>query len=259
LVAPLRKRTLKGDLYTRRPEVEAEIGELVGLAEDAMLERCALERGRPGHVSTEALLHMLRGQRGHQDNPAGSKLFRTLSERVFRTLPRAEGQDEISLTREQVREFTYDRFVDLLLADRCTYEERLDYYEINFNDALANLRLTAQKQVWREDNRTTGLETSAEDADLSPEVEEAAGTYDPLSAEALDESLYRSRLDAAIDGLPTIQRRIIEMLRQGISIDSQDPSVVTIRSTLGKAEKTIRNQRDKAFARLRISLTRGTL
>lgn len=258
MVPPLRKRMLKGGLYTRRQEVEEEIKELLALGEDAMLGRCALERGRPGHVSTEALLHMLRGQRSNPDTPTGSKLFTILSERVFRALPRAEGQDEVSLTKQQIRELTYDRFVDLLLADRRAYEERLDYYEINFNDALASLRLTAQKQVWREDNRTTGLESSEEDAELSAEVEEAAGTYDPLSAEALDESLYRSRLDAAIDGLPPIQRRIIEMLRQGIPIDSQDPSVVTIRSTLGKAEKTIRNQRDRAFARLRISLARGT-
>lgn len=258
LVAPLRKQRLEGGLYTRRQEVEAEIGQLLALGKDAMLERCALERGRPGYVSTEALLHMLRSQRGAADTPAESKLFKILSERVWRALPRPEGKDEISLTKEQIRELTYDRFVDLLLADRGTYEERLDYFEINFNDALASVRLTAQKKVWREDNRMTELESSEEDAELSAEVEEAAGTYDPLSAEALDESLYRSRLDAAIDGLSPIQRRIIEMLRQGIPIDSQDPSVVTIRSTLGKAEKTIRNQRDKAYARLRISLTRGT-
>jgi hypothetical protein len=249
---------LEGGLYTRRQEVEAEIEELLTLGEDAMLGRCALERGRPGHVATEALLHMLRSQRSNPDTPAGLRLFKLLSERVHRTLPRAEGQEEVSLTKQQIRELTYDRFVDLLLADRHAYEERLDYYEINFNAALASLRLTAQKKVWREDNHTTGLGSSEEDAELSAEVEEAAGTYDPLSAEALDDSIYRSRLDAAIDGLPPIQRRIIEMLRQGIPIDSQDPSVVTIRSTLGKAEKTIRNQRDKAFARLRISLTRGT-
>ena len=45
------------------------------------------------------------------------------------------------------------------------------------------------------------------------------------------------------------------MLRQGIPIDSKDPSVLTISGVLGKVEKTIRNQRDKAFARLRIVLS----
>ena len=45
------------------------------------------------------------------------------------------------------------------------------------------------------------------------------------------------------------------MLRQGFPIDSKDPEVVTIRGSLGKVEKTIRNQRDKAFAILRDVLT----
>jgi hypothetical protein len=255
LVDSLRKRTLKGQLYGRRPEVESEIGELLSLPEDAMLDRCGLARGRPGYVSTEAVLHLLRARRGQGDTLAVSRLFHLLSERVLHLLPKAEGPDGVSLSKEQIRERTFDRLTDLLLADRKGYDDRLDYYEINFNGALAKLRLTAQKQVWRDENRSTPLEASDEEVELSVEVEEAAGSYDPLSAEALDDARYRSRLDAAIDGLPPIQSRIIEMLRQGMPIDSQDPSVLTIRRTLGKAEKTVRNQRDKAFARLRIVLS----
>jgi hypothetical protein len=260
LVAPLRKRTPDGKPYTRRPEVEAEIGGLLALPEGEMLDRCAVAQRQAGYVSTEAMLHMLRVRRGRSPGAAESRLHHLLSERVLRALPKAESPDGTSLSKEQIRERAYDRFMDLLLTDWRAYDERLDYFEINFNGALVKLRLTAEKQVWRRENRSTPFEISEENGDLSVEVEEAAGSYDPMSAEALDDARYRSRLDEAIDALSPLQRRIIEMLRQGIPIDSKDPDVVTISGTLGKVEKTIRNQRDRAFARLRVLLTgRGAI
>jgi DNA-binding CsgD family transcriptional regulator len=54
-----------------------------------------------------------------------------------------------------------------------------------------------------------------------------------------------------------LQQRIIEMLRQGVQIDSNDPGTVTISKSLGKSEKTIRNHRDMAFSRIRMLITRG--
>jgi hypothetical protein len=41
------------------------------------------------------------------------------------------------------------------------------------------------------------------------------------------------------------------MLRQGFQIDSTDRNTVTIAKTLKKSEKTIRNQRDRAFDSIR--------
>jgi hypothetical protein len=239
--------------------VEAELGELLTMPEGEMLDRCAQGQQQVGYVSTEAVLHMLRVRRGQSAGTAESRLHHFLSERVLRALPKADRPDGISLSKQQIRERVYDRFTDLLVADCVAYDDRLDYFEINFNGALAMLRLTAQKQIWRDENRSTPLESAENDGELVVQAEEAAGSYAPLSADALDEARYRSRLDEAIDGLPPLQSRIVEMLRQGIPIDSKDPNVVTISGTLGKVEKTIRNQRDRAFARLRILLNeRGT-
>ena len=61
-------------------------------------------------------------------------------------------------------------------------------------------------------------------------------------------------MDAAIEGLPPDQIRIIEMLRQGIPIDSKEAGAVTIAKALGKSEKTIRTHRDKALAALRATM-----
>ena len=257
LIAPLRKRTLKGALYTRRPEIESEIGTLLSLPEKEMLARCNIRRsGETGRVSTEAVLHLLRARHREGDSPTASQLFAVVTERVLRALPSADNPDRltVSFRKEMVRERAFDRFTDHLLHDRKVYDNRLDYFEINFNGALASLRLTAQKQVWREENRSTTLESTENEGEIKAEVEEAAGSYDPLNAKAFDDARYRSRLDAAIDALPVLQRRIIEMLRQGIPIDSNDSNIVTIRGVLGRAEKTIRNQRDRAFARLRVVL-----
>ncbi|MFH7519186.1 sigma-70 family RNA polymerase sigma factor, partial [Pseudomonas syringae pv. tagetis] len=82
------------------------------------------------------------------------------------------------------------------------------------------------------------------------------GGYDPCDPTELDQKSYRLQLDDAIDGLPEIKRRIIEMLRHDIPIDSKDPTVVTISKTLGKSEKTIRTYRDNAFPTLRLRLER---
>ena len=46
------------------------------------------------------------------------------------------------------------------------------------------------------------------------------------------------------------------MLLKEIPIDSSDPDTLTISKVLGKAEKTIRNQRDRAFVSLRRHLER---
>lgn len=259
MVVPLRKRTREGTAYVRREVVETEIAALGALSEAELVIRCQLRRGQAGHVSSEAVLHFVRARRSEGETPAFKRLYEELVGRILRAFPPADSADgqTASLSKTLIRERAFDRFKDGLLRDRRSYDERLDYYEINFNGAVAKLRLDAQRTVWRAEKRLTPLESEEGDGEFSAEAEAAVGTSDPFDATELDNANYRSRLDAAIDALPVLQRRIIEMLRQEIPIDSADPNVVTIRSVLGKAEKTIRNQRDKAFASLRIRLTRG--
>jgi hypothetical protein len=56
-----------------------------------------------------------------------------------------------------------------------------------------------------------------------------------------------------------LERRVVEMCRQDVPIDSKDPETMTMVKTLGRSEKGIRNIRDRAFAKLRALLTRGDL
>lgn len=255
MVHPLRKIKLDGTLYRRRPAVEAEIQELAAISTSELEYRASiLSRSSSEFVSPEALVHFVRNAEAgtHRE-----RLTERLLHRVFRLVPSAEGSGggTVSLTKTNIRDDVVDHFIDLLLSDRATYDDRLDYYEINFNSAIAKDRKDASGRHWKRENRNEEL-----GADEEADVEEAAiggiGGYDPFDPHELDRKIYRLRLDEAIDSLPELQRRIVEMWRQEIPIDSQDPSVETISKVLGKSEKTIRTHRDKAFATLRLRLER---
>lgn len=260
LMTSLRKRRLSGELYERVPEVEALLAELSLLPRDELAVRAELrKRSDPGYVPSECLLYFVRASR-HDNNEAWfERLYRILIERVLRGLPRAESSDgkTESLTRGIVRDKVFNRFVELLSADRVAYQERLDYFEVRFDGAVASLRRDAQEQAWRDENRSRPLEYDEESGELSFEVEAAAGVYDPFAASYLNDTAYRLRLDGAIEALPPEQSRIIHMLMQGFPIDSKEPNVMTIAKALGRSEKTIRTYRDKAFATLRVAMLDG--
>lgn len=255
MARPLRKLTKEGAPYVRREAVEAQIAELERLNLDVLVARCNLwPKTVLGFVSTEALLHFVRiadAASAHRE-----PLFRALMRRVQRALPKPDSRDgkTTDLSRMAIRDRVRDGFVDQILADLTQYNEQLDYYEVNFNQALAFDRLDASRQAWTEENRSAELED--DDEEISTEVEQSVERYDPFDADELDKKDYRRLLDGAIDTLPPIQKRIVEMLRLEIPIDSGDPETLTISKTLGKAEKTIRNQRDRAFATLRRRLER---
>ncbi|WP_438332254.1 RNA polymerase sigma factor [Burkholderia pseudomallei] len=255
MARPLRKLTREGAPYVRRDAVEAQIAELERLNSDELVARCNLwPRTVPGFVSTEALLYFVRitdAASAYREH-----LFRTLMRRVQRALPKPDSRDgkTTDLSRTAIRDRVRDGFVDQVLADLIEYNEQLDYYEVNFNQALAFDRLDASRQVWTEENRSEELEN--DEGEISVEVEQVVKHYDPFDADELDKKDYRRLLDGAIDTLPPLQKRIVEMLRLEIPIDSSNPDTLTISKTLGKAEKTIRNQRDRAFDTLRRRLER---
>jgi len=251
---PLRKTKIDGTPYYRREAVEAEIQELSTLNVAELVRRSALwPSSIPGFVSPEALVYFVRNlpNSNHRD-----KLTEQLLGRVVRRVPRATnaGGHTASLTKMNIREDVVDHFVDLLLDDRDGYNDRLDYYEVNFNSAIAWDRHDASTRHWTHENRSEEL--GSDEAEISDRVEAAIGGYDPFAADDLDKKDYRLRLDDAIDSLPEFQRRIIEMLRQEIPIESDDSSVVSISKTLDKSEKTIRTHRDKAYVSLKLRLER---
>lgn len=259
MITPLRKRTLGGALYTRGAGIEALLKDLEQLSRAELIARCQItDRHGPGYVPSECLIYFVRLARQDNSDQHFERLYKILLSRLRRALPNPETLDgevvRIDQTKSRIREIAFDRFVAALTADRQIYSETLDYFEVRFDGAVANLRRDAQDTAWREANRTTTIEYDPETNELAAEVEEAAGSSNPFENSEFEENDYRSRLDAAIDSLPPEQIRIIEMLRQGFPIDSKHPDAITIAKSLKKSEKTIRLHRDRALKVLRAAL-----
>ncbi|KMZ11445.1 hypothetical protein BHUM_05386c [Candidatus Burkholderia humilis] len=254
MLRPLRKLKPDGTLYFRRDKIKTEIQALAGISATELERRAGLWKASdPDFVSPETLLYFVRNAAAgvHRE-----KLTEKLFVRVAHRVPSAtdSGDDTVSLTRINIREDVCDHFVDLLLSDRQKYNERLDYYEVNFNQAIAADRHDANARHWKRENRTVELET--EDGEVTAQAKSTFGDCNPFDPDELDKKDYRLLLDDGIDSLPELQRRIVVMLRQEIPIESKDPSINSISKVLGKSEKTIRTRRDKAFASLKLRLER---
>jgi hypothetical protein len=262
---PLRKTKDDGSPYTRPPDVEASIDALLALGRTDLLHRCQNSDSRhPDYIRSECILHFVRLAKADNNNRHFEELFKILRARVRRALPAVERFVEegtnasVQTSAVQIRDEVLFRFQELLCLDRAGYEDRLDYFEIKFDGAVANLRRTARKKAWRDENRSSPLTYDDETSEPSKEVEDALARLHPLSTSKMDDPPYRLRLDAAIDALPADQRRVIEMLLQGFQIESDDPELTTIVKVLGCVEKTVRNRRDKALMTLQAALAEET-
>lgn len=253
MVRTLQKHKKNGELYLRRPEVEAEITALTSLNVEELEKRCLISSQADGYISTEALLHFVRITGEDQFNKI---LLAELLKRFHRLLPWVDnaGGDTVSLTKTFIRDSVNDKFIENLISDQKTYNDKLDYYEVNFNHAVLMDRKDAQRECWRNENRQTTHETDAEEEEVLEAVDHEDKFHDPLAADEMDKIIYRRRLEGAIEELTVDQKRLIEMMLQDIPADSKDSSVITMSKVLGVNEKTARTRLSKALVALRKKL-----
>lgn len=260
LFTALRKQKPDKSRYRRPAKIETLLQTLADLSRDELLARAQIRsRDDAGYVPTECLIYFVRASRADNSDAWFERLYKVLSARVLRALPAADAADGASrsLTRERIREKVYERFVEMLAGDRQTYDDRLDFFEIRFDMALKRLRQDAQRQAWRDENRSQPLTYDDDSGELVAEIEQAAGSTNPFDGMEIDDEAFRLRLDAAIDALPTEQSRTIQMLMLGYQIHSEDSDVITICKVLKKTPKTIWNYRERAFKTLREVLVEG--
>jgi len=254
LIEPLRKHNKKGVPYTRFPDNQNILVTIDALSDAGIVARCGLPKGNADYVPTECVVHMLRRGLRANNTELTSALFTQFMQRLRRLVPLGETKE--SLVRVQAYEQLQDRLTTLFAKESIEYQERLDFFEIRFDGALARLLQDARKKASKEKNRKAPLENE-ETGEIDPQVEQAAGAFNPFDPENISDEYYRSVLDEAMEELPTTQKRIIEMMRNEVLIDSQDPKVQTISKILGLSEKTVRNQRDKAIVAMRAFVNTG--
>jgi hypothetical protein len=248
LITPLIKRSKAGELYERPPEVTAALERLALVSRDELLRRAAIkDRSNPDFVSSECLLHHIRASR--RDNSDGwfQRLYKVLLERLWRSLPRAEGTNgTIDHVKENIRNSVFDRFAEMLLEDKQTPGDKLDFFEIRFDMAVKRMRLDAQDQAWRDERRTASLEEDG----VGDQAAVAEFRADQLAGDIFSDPLFRDRLYEAIDTLPLEQSRTMHLSLLGWPTESNDPEVMTIAKALGCSDRSVRTYRARAVKTL---------
>ena len=257
-IPPLRKQGQDGALYVRPQEIEDVIVETYKISFEKLIARAMqLDRNSPDYLPSEVLLHRIRATRYRTSDDQFDALYSVLNERVSRSCPnvgtRADGRIGEAGKLMDVREYVLDRFTTLILKDRDAYEERLDIFEIRFDRAVMLMRKDAFRTVSRRENPLTPLDYD-ESGDLSEDVEESLSLLDPRSMTLGEEITYRFQVRRAIDSLPDMERRVIDMLEAEIPIESNSPDEPSIAGLLGCTPKTVRNRRDRAVRRVREAL-----
>ena len=257
-IPPLRKCTKEGMLYVRPGDIEKVIEKTVGLPfADFMMRAKQENREHPDYLPSEVLVHRIRATRSDNTDDQFNALYSVLYERVLRSCPStvtfAGGAEGEVGTKMDIREFVVERFVTLILEDRDVYAERLDIYEMRFDRAVMLLRKDAWRKVSRRARPLTPLEYD-ESGDVPKDVEESLAFLSQPSMTPEDEFTYRFQVRRAIDSLPEIERRVIDMLLAGMAIESKMPDKPSIAGVLGCTPKTVRNRRDRAVQKIRETL-----
>lgn len=245
MITPLIKRKKSGELYERPQAVAAALERLSQISREELLRRAAIkDRSDPDYVPGECLVHHIRASRLDNSTAWFERLHKVLMERVWRSLPKAEGLgDTVDLTKERIRNSVFDRFGEMLLSDRISPGDRLDFFEIRFDLGLKRMRLDAQDQAWRDKNRTGVLD----DDEISGQSAAAGFGSDPPDDDIFSDPLFRDRLYEAIDTLPPEQSRTMHLTLLGWPTDSKDPEVMTIAKALGCSDRSVRTYRARAI------------
>lgn len=260
-IAPLRKTNKDGKLYIRPSEIMAKLEVLVLLPRHEIAIRCSvLNRDDARYVPSECLVYLVREHRSRPTDEYSEVFYKTLLERFLKGIlkPGSEFAATESLVESNIKDEALSKFLLLLGQDRNEYQTRLDYFEIRFNKCVAGIRNDAKRKIYPHANLHQPIEFE-EDGEPSVEFERATRGYTPFGPEELGDPDYSAKLDQAIDELPSIQKTIVVMWRNGVKIESKEPSDVTISEILNKTPKTIAKHRDLAFATLKKTLKGETV
>lgn len=254
-VAPLRRLMPDGSPYYRRPEVEEALAVLVQLPPTEVASRAKIkDTDHRDYLPTECVLYFIRRWDPIKDGSAFHDLFNILRQRILRAVPvfsrRVANSNQIAERAFdlEVRDAVIHKFQELLCRDRREYDEKLDFYEGQFNLTLARLRSTARRDLGKKEIRDRAAAAGGHPGRAHDEVEAALASLRD-DAEKKEREFYRSRLQVAISSLPQDERRVIELILEGLTLDA-------IARALKCVEKTVRNRRDRAVKRLRLELTK---
>ncbi|WP_298820430.1 hypothetical protein [uncultured Roseibium sp.] len=257
-IEPLRKYTTSGELYTRRSLIIDLIIKTLSWSFDDFLERANIrDRRNDEYLPSEVLLYYLRQTKSDNADGRFVALYNILRDRIEAACPRPNRQVDVKVYEDartaEIRDATVDHITELIFIDRHGYNEQLDIYEVVFDKAVRSAHITKLRKVNRRENATEEVEDTLT-GDVRAVVEAALDRYKKAGLTAEEDFDYRIHLRRAIDALPTEEREVIDLMLADIPIETNKDGERSMVELLGCVEKTVRNRRNRAFAKIRRAL-----
>ena len=258
LISPLRKRKTTGELYTRRSPTTQFIESSLQWPFDELVHRASIRaRRHSNYVPSEVLVYHLRQTKSDNSDGRFIKLYNILRARIEAACPlpnrRAGEKIHEDARLSEIRDATINHVTELMFTDRQDYDEQLDIYEVVFDKAVRAAHITKLRKVNRREQANEDVEDEVT-GEVRAVVEAALERYNKVGLTTEEDLDYRIHLRGAIDSLPTDEREVIDLMLADIPIETNKDGEVSITELLGCVEKTVRNRRDRAFAKIRQAL-----
>ena len=258
-IEPLRKQKQDGTLYKRPKKIEDFLEASAAWPFDQLMENGGIrDRRNPDYVPTEVLLYHLRQTKSDNSDARFLALYNLIQDRIEAACPRPNfqrGEREFENAKlAEIRDLIVEYVVDLIFTDRLEYNKQLDFFEIRFDRAVRFVRIDRFKRVGRKENPKETLEYEDDTGEVSGEVEEALDRYKSAAWSKEEDLTYRIHVRQAIDALPEKERKVIDMILADIPIETIAEGEPSISKLLNCSEKTVRNRRDRAIAKIKAAL-----
>ena len=215
------------------------------------------DRRQSRYVPSEVLVYHLRQTKSDNSDGRFVQLYDILRDRIEAACPRPNRNIGDTVHEDvriaEIRDATLDHVTELMFKDRQGFDEHLDIYEVIFDKAVRSARITNLRMV----NKREGVAEELEDTvtrEVRADVEAALERYKKVGLTDEEDLDYRIHLRPAIDALPTDEREVIDLMLAGIPIETTKDGEPSMTELLGCVEKTVRNRRDRALAKIRKAL-----
>ena len=256
MARPLTKTKTGGELYTRPPDVDAQIDEAICLSRsDLQTSLLITDRNALGYLRTECLVHLVRQGRRCDDQRLMNTVLPVLLGRceanLLVTVPDGEMPDASSLRQEIL-----DTVTDLFVTDGTgDFPDELDFYECRFNRAFQTRRIDMVRRDIRRRKRSIAVvdlppsESPNEPDDNEDAFARVSDAYKSQPTQEWD--AFREPIEKAIKALPADERDAIILVHVlGYKEESEDPKEETAATRCNCTGRTIRNRLNRAAAKL---------
>lgn len=247
-VPPLTHRSADGDLYTRRPDVEAEIARMIVLDPS---------RWTAAALRSETIVHLVRRLWPTEEKTVLGRLLDELAKRTTRIATASARGFSPTITEEIVGVVGLE-VIELVLTDKITGQS--EFLECSFDLAVQRrafkqaakrkrLRLTRQFPLHASEDGDSVTDGAHSVPDDGPSPED-------LVAEREFRALAPAQISRALAAISNPDHRVAVVLHhlQGWPITDQDPSRQTVSTHFGVCDRTIRNWMRTAFSEMRNAL-----